>query len=330
MARAAMPVVAESRPGGGPPWRICGSAAGWRDRARRSSAGASSRPGRRRSASCNASTRSRARESLHSWPGRWSVTGRSARRRSTSARSSFRKAACRLAGSSPRPWPASPPIARPGCWPSRVPCRAPSPEPCDRRRTAALGDTSGPSEHPGAKRSDRRSGAATAPRTPASSRLLHACPCAAGRCCRAAAVRRPSRPRCRHIVGRHRRSGFPRSARSGGRRRAGRGAECPRDVAAASGPRSRRRAGSFRTDSQYSAGKGASGAAADGAGLRAASAASFSICFGVGMRQLAGRSVICELEHNKNKCRVRLNPDAENKSSRQGDRDVGTKPCRSS
>ena len=29
-------------------------------------------------------------------------------------------------------------------------------------------------------------------------------------------------------------------------------------------------------------------------------AASFSICFGVGMRQLAGRSVIPELEHNKN------------------------------
>jgi hypothetical protein len=31
---------------------------------------------------------------------------------------------------------------------------------------------------------------------------------------------------------------------------------------------------------------------AEGPGLRAASAASFSICFGVGMRQLAGRSVI--------------------------------------
>ena len=45
-------------------------------------------------------------------------------------------------------------------------------------------------------------------------------------------------------------------------------------------------------DSQYSAGRGASGAAAAGLHLRAASAASFSICFGVGMRQLAGRSVI--------------------------------------
>jgi hypothetical protein len=41
-----------------------------------------------------------------------------------------------------------------------------------------------------------------------------------------------------------------------------------------------------------SAGRGASGAAAEGPGLWAASAASFSICFGVGMRQLAGRSVI--------------------------------------
>ena len=50
--------------------------------------------------------------------------------------------------------------------------------------------------------------------------------------------------------------------------------------------------GSLSTDSQYSAGRGASGAAAEGPGLRAASAASFSICFGVGMRQLAGRSVI--------------------------------------
>ena len=37
------------------------------------------------------------------------------------------------------------------------------------------------------------------------------------------------------------------------------------------------------------------------AGLRAASAASFSICLGVGMRQLAGRSDILELEHSKNK-----------------------------
>ena len=34
-------------------------------------------------------------------------------------------------------------------------------------------------------------------------------------------------------------------------------------------------------------------------------AASFSICFGVGIRQLAGRSLMAYLEHIKNKCRVR-------------------------
>ena len=79
--------------------------------------------------------------------------------RTTSARSSFRKAACRPAGSALRPWPASRPTARPGCWPSHAPCRAPSSEPCGRRRTGAWGDISGPSGHPGVKRSDRRSGA---------------------------------------------------------------------------------------------------------------------------------------------------------------------------
>jgi hypothetical protein len=40
---AAGPIVAESRMVAGLPWRICGSAAGWRDRARRWSAGALSR-----------------------------------------------------------------------------------------------------------------------------------------------------------------------------------------------------------------------------------------------------------------------------------------------
>lgn len=87
--------------------------------------------------------------------------------------------------------------------------------------------------------------------------------------------------------------------------------------------------GSLRTDSQYSAGRGASGPAADGARLRSASAANFSICFGVGMRQLAGRSVMPELEHNKNKCRVRQGGRRE-KSSCGAGRGVGTKPGRSS
>ena len=62
--------------------------------------------------------------------------------------------------------------------------------------------------------------------------------------------------------------------------------------------------GPLSTDSLYSAGRGASGAA-EGTGVRAASIASFSICFGVGMRQLADRSVISELEHKTNKSRVR-------------------------
>jgi hypothetical protein len=39
--------------------------------------------------------------------------------------------------------------------------------------------------------------------------------------------------------------------------------------------------------------------------LQAVSVGSFSICFGVGMRQLAGRSVISRLEHKENECRVR-------------------------
>jgi hypothetical protein len=57
---------------------------------------------------------------------------------------------------------------------------------------------------------------------------------------------------------------------------------------------------SFRIESQYSAGSGSSGAATGTAGLRAASEASFSICLGVGMRQLAGRSVIIRIEHKGN------------------------------
>ena len=51
---AARPIVAGSRTGAAPPWRICGSAAGWRGSARRWSAGASSPRGRRRSASYTA------------------------------------------------------------------------------------------------------------------------------------------------------------------------------------------------------------------------------------------------------------------------------------
>jgi hypothetical protein len=59
--------------------------------------------------------------------------------------------------------------------------------------------------------------------------------------------------------------------------------------------------GSFRTDSQYSG-----GIASPGSGDRIVrpslptAAANFSICVGVGMRQLAGRSVIPEVEHIMN------------------------------
>ena len=61
------------------------------------------------------------------------------------------------------------------------------------------------------------------------------------------------------------------------------------------------------------------------AGLRAASAANFSICLGFGMRQLAGRSDILDLEHSKNKkvesAQVRMR---KNDSYWEGDT-VGTK-----
>lgn len=98
----------------------------------------------------------------------------------------------------------------------------------------------------GRKRSDRDPERARTSRTPASTRLLHACRCAAGRWCRATAAPRPSRPRSRHTIGLHRPSGFPRSARSDGMRCAEHGVESRKDVAAASGLRSRRREGLSR------------------------------------------------------------------------------------
>ena len=84
---------------------------------------------------------------------------------------------------------------------------------------------------------------ATAPRTSASTRLLRVFRCVPGRYCRAAAARRPSRLRWRHTSAQRQRSGFPRSARSGGTRCAVHGAGSRRDVAAAPGRRSRRREG---------------------------------------------------------------------------------------
>src|SRR5690242_12572668 len=59
---------------------------------------------------------------------------------------------------------------------------------------------------------------------------------------------------------------------------------------------------SFRSACQYSGGRSSSGAKADaGAAFLPAAEAIFSISFLLGMRQLAGRSVMIELEHNKNK-----------------------------
>jgi hypothetical protein len=80
--------------------------------------------------------------------------------------------------------------------------------------------------------------------------------------------------------------------------------------------------GSCSNDSQYSVGSASSGAAAWTDGLRA-SPASFSICLGVGMRQLAGRSVMPRLEHTKNECRVRPGCKVRKRSVVQG-RGVGT------
>jgi hypothetical protein len=61
--------------------------------------------------------------------------------------------------------------------------------------------------------------------------------------------------------------------------------------------------GSSRTACQYSGGISSPGPGVRPGGTfprTAAACASFSICFGVGMRQLAGRSVIPRIEHTKN------------------------------
>ena len=88
--------------------------------------------------------------------------------------------------------------------------------------------------------------------------------------------------------------------------------------------------GSWSTDCQYSGGSGSPGASTGSAGFRLASTASFSICFGAGMRQFAGRSVILELEHNKNE-RVEVSQVGNSKNSvSKGADGVGIAPARSS
>ena len=160
------------------------------------------------------------------------------RRRNTSARCSFRKEACQAAGSSPRHWLASPRRGGRNAGHGTCPCGVPR-RPCYRRLKAPsdiLGD-------PDTRRRDRivNRERATASQMSASTRLLHACQCAARRCCRVVAVRRPSKWRPGHRAGPHRPSGFPQSARSGGSKRAVYGAGSLRDVVAASGRPSLRR-----------------------------------------------------------------------------------------
>jgi hypothetical protein len=73
--------------------------------------------------------------------------------------------------------------------------------------------------------------------------------------------------------------------------------------------RSRSASTSSNIARQYSGGNSSAGPTAGDVGgtfPRAAAAMEcLSICFRVGMRQLAGRSVTSRLEHTKNKCRVR-------------------------
>jgi hypothetical protein len=146
-------------------------------------------------------------------------------------------------------------------------------------------------------------------RTRANNRLLRAGRSSADRYCQVDVDPRPSRPPFPRTAVWHRPSGFRRCGRSGGRRPAAGVAECR--PAAASGWTDRALRVQLQpsnTACQYSG-----GISSPGPGVRvggtfpraAAVAASCSICFRVGMRQLAGRSVMSRLEHNKNKCRVR-------------------------
>ena len=129
-------------------------------------------------------------------------------------------------------------------------------------------------------------------RTRASNRLLHGARSAACRCCRAGADRHPSRSRPDRRAGRRPPSGSRRSCRSGG--------SPPSEYveefgSAASGHLLRLGStASARTACQYSGGissAGPTGRVAQACQSTAA-AANFSICLGVGMRQLAGRLVI--------------------------------------
>jgi hypothetical protein len=155
--------------------------------------------------------------------------GRLVRSRSTSARSSFRRKVCGLAGSALHPSPASPPIARQECRPSRALSQAPLSEPCGQPPEGAWGDASAPSGHPTA---DQIGIWARSYRSSASTHPLQVCRCVAGMYRPKAVARRASRLRRPRKDGSRQPSGFPLCGRSAGRRRAARAPGFPRDVAA--------------------------------------------------------------------------------------------------
>ena len=296
MARLPAPVVAGSPLGVGPPWRICGSAAGWRGRGRRWSAGGFIAA---RSTSLGVLQREHSdlqpRKAAVDRPGRWSATGRSARRPPTSARSSFRKAAGRPAASWPRPWPASRPTARRGCWSSPAPCRVPCARALRSPPERGVGWCFGAIRTSVIQTGDRRRAGdySNEGQQPSSSWR----PVRAGRYCPAAAGRRPSRPPSVRRGGRRRPSGFRRSGRSGEQAtlRICWGISDSRSVRTEgpAAPGWRRRAGpSGRIPSIREASRRPDPESASCGAPCRRRAASFSICFGVGMRQLAGRSVI--------------------------------------
>ena len=187
-----------------------------------------------------------------------SHVSRACRRLSTSARSNFRKAACRPAGSAPRPCPHLRRLRS-----QDVGHRASLPNLLVQSFPIASGE--GVGWYFGVIRTSTiqrcRPASPVTTRTPASTRLLRVFRCVPGRYCRAAAARRPSRWRWRHTSAQRQRSGFPRSVRSGGTRCAVHGAGSRRDVAAASGRRSRRREGLSVPIPSIRPGRGSPGAA---------------------------------------------------------------------
>ena len=180
---------------------------------------------------------------------------------------------------------------RPGCLSSHAHCRAPFPVPCEFLRKGVV-----LRHHPDIEDSDRTGGSPTTTREMASSRRLHDFPSGPGRYRRGGAGRRPSKP--------------IRSVKPDGvglldlDNPVAANARYPKHVCGTSdscnvwadGPGGFGQTsaiGFCSMASQYSGGIGSPGPEADELrGSLPTADASFSICFGVGMRQLAGRSAI--------------------------------------